>query len=71
MVAVALVALTGCPREPDAPAPGMGVACEQIDDCNAGETCGLLTVCVNGFCAEEPSLVLPCPGEGEPVRPPG
>ena len=71
IAAAALLALTGCPREPDAPEPGMDTPCEQIDDCNAGDTCGLLTLCVDGFCAEEPTLVLPCPGDGAPVRPPG
>lgn len=72
--AVALVlalAATGCPRTPDAPEPGMGTPCEQLNDCNSGVTCGVLRLCVDSFCEEGPgSLIRPCPGEGAPVRPP-
>ena len=61
---------TGCPRQPDAPEPGMGTACEQLSDCNPTETCGALKLCVDGFCEAGRSLIRPCPGSGVPVRPP-
>lgn len=70
LVAVALSAV-GCPRSPDAPDPGMGTPCEQLDDCNPGMTCGALRLCVAGFCEEGASLIRPCPGEGEPIVDPG
>lgn len=70
-LATGCLALAGCPREPDAPEPGMGEPCEQLADCNPDGSCGVLTLCVDGFCAEEPTLVRPCPDEGEPIRPPG
>jgi hypothetical protein len=63
--------LGGCPREPEAPEPGMGTPCEQLSDCNPEDSCGALTLCVDGFCEQDDSLIRPCPGEGEPVRPPG
>jgi hypothetical protein len=59
----------GCPRQPDAPDPLTGTRCEDLADCNAGRSCGALTLCVDGFCEEGASLVRPCPG-GEPVAPP-
>ena len=64
------LAVMGCPRQPDAPDPGMGTPCEQDDlsDCNETD-CGLLRLCVDGFCEDEPSLVRPCPGEGTPIPP--
>jgi hypothetical protein len=71
------VALPGCPREPDAPDPLSGTPCNTLDDCNEGRTCGALTLCVDaregesGYCELGASLVRPCPGEGDPVRPPG
>jgi hypothetical protein len=77
LLAVALFALPGCPRETDAPEPLMGTPCTQLDDCNGDRGCGALKLCVNGpddtdgFCEEGASLIIPCPGEGEPVRPPG
>lgn len=72
ILGVALAALvSGCPRGPEAPDPGMGMECEQLSDCNPDRSCGELTLCVDGFCAQEATLVRPCEGEGEPVRPPG
>lgn len=68
-VALLGLGLLGCPRQPDAPEPGMGTPCEALEDCNPGVACGLLTLCVDGFCEDEPSLVRPCPGEGEPIGP--
>ena len=70
-VLVLAVSLAGCPREPEAPEPGMGTPCEQLSDCNPDESCGALTLCVDGFCEQGATLVRPCPGAGEPVRPPG
>ena len=69
LVAAAFVAfaISGCPRTPDAPDPGGGMPCEQLDDCNPGRTCGALTLCVAGFCEEGASLIRPCPDDGEPV----
>ena len=61
--------LLGCPRQPDAPEPGSGVPCAQLEDCNPDGSCGLLTLCVDGFCADAPSLVRPCEGEGVPIGP--
>jgi len=67
-IALLALSLLGCPRQPDAPEPGDGVACEQLEDCNDPSlTCGLLTVCVDGFCEDAPSLVRPCPDEGQPI----
>ncbi|MGE0787102.1 MAG: hypothetical protein AB7S26_15620 [Sandaracinaceae bacterium] len=68
MVAACALVLVGCPRQPDAPPPGMGTPCEQLEDCNPTASCGLLTQCVDGFCEETSSLVRPCPGVGEPLR---
>lgn len=66
------LAASGCPRTPDAPDPGGGMPCDQLDDCNpGGVTCGALTLCVAGFCEEGASLIRPCPGEGEPIVDPG
>ncbi len=67
----ALLGLTllGCPRQPDAPEPGDGVPCAQLEDCNPTQTCGLLTLCVDGFCEESPSLMRPCPDRGVPLDP--
>ena len=59
--------LLGCPRQPDAPEPGEGTPCEQLEDCNPTASCGLLTLCVDGFCEDSPSLMRPCPNEGEPL----
>ena len=66
------LAATGCPRAPDAPEPGMGTECIQFADCNPGVTCGVLRLCVEGFCEAEGSgsLIRACPGAGDPVRPP-
>jgi len=64
------LAMSGCPRTPDAPEPGMGMPCEQLDDCNAGVSCGALRLCVAGFCEEGNSLIRPCPEVGDPVLPP-
>ena len=61
------LSLSGCPRTPDAPEPGMGTPCVELEDCNAGVTCGALRLCVAGFCERDPSLVRPCPGVGAPV----
>lgn len=61
--------MIGCPRQPDAPPPGMGTPCDSTEECNAGATCGLLRICVEGYCEDEASLVRPCPGEGEPIGP--
>ena len=60
--------LSGCPRQPTAPDPGMGTPCESMDECNEGEACGLLRLCVDNFCEAEPTLVRPCPGTGTPVQ---
>lgn len=60
--------LTGCPRQPEAPDPGMGRACEALEDCNTA-SCGALQLCVDGFCEEGSSLIRPCPGVGAPVPP--
>jgi len=60
--------MSGCPRTPNAPDPGMGTPCEQLIDCNPTATCGALRLCVAGFCEEGNSLIRPCPDEGEPVR---
>lgn len=65
-----VLALTGCPRTPNAPDPIMGTPCEDNADCNPGENCGALTLCVDGLCEVGNTLVVPCPGEGAPVRPP-
>jgi hypothetical protein len=61
--------LGGCPRELQPPPPGEAAPCAVDEDCNAGRSCGLLAICVGGFCEAEPSLVIACPGEGVPVRP--
>jgi hypothetical protein len=68
---VVAVGLAGCPREPNAPDPGMGTPCESLEDCNDGVTCGELKLCVDGFCEEGRSLIRACPGAGDPVVPPG
>ncbi len=64
------LAMAGCPRTPDAPDPGMGTPCEQLDDCNPGVSCGQLRLCVAGFCERERSLIRPCPELGAPVARP-
>lgn len=71
LVSSCVLMLGGCPREPEAPEPGMGTPCEQLSDCNPDGSCGTLALCVDGFCEQYPTLVRPCPGEGEPVRPVG
>lgn len=63
--------LAGCPRGPEPPDPGMGTPCEQLSDCNPDRSCGALTLCVDDYCEQGASLIRPCEGEGEPVRPPG
>lgn len=70
LVATLGVALTACPRPPDAPEPLMGTPCEQLTDCNPGRECGALKLCVDGFCEADASLLRPCRDEGQPVRPP-
>ncbi len=55
-----MLGLAGCPRELQAPPPGDGLACERIEDCNAGRTCGELRICVGGFCEDTPSHVVVC-----------
>ena len=64
------LALSGCPRQPDAPDPGTGQPCETLADCNPGVDCGLLRLCVEDFCEAEASLVRACDDVGAPVRPP-
>ena len=67
VVALCVLCLAACPREIQPPPPGDAIPCEDLSDCNAGRTCGVLVVCVGGFCGEEASHVVPCPGEGTPV----
>ncbi len=74
---LAALALSGCPRTPEAPEPLSGTHCEQLADCNPGRSCGALKLCscttepcVDGFCEEGFSLLRPCRDEGVPVRPP-
>ncbi|MBX3271867.1 MAG: hypothetical protein KF729_16485 [Sandaracinaceae bacterium] len=69
LAALAALTLSGCPRTPEAPGPGTGTPCEQLDDCNPGATCGALRLCVSGFCEAGRSLIRPCPGEGAPIDP--
>ena len=64
---VLALALTGCPRQVTAPEPMGTTPCRQLTDCNPGASCGALRLCVEGFCEAEPSLVRPCPHEGQPV----
>ena len=66
---VLALSLAGCPREAQPPPPGDARPCEAHADCNAGRTCGLLALCVGGFCEEETSVAVPCPEEGTPVPP--
>lgn len=76
LLLLAVLALPGCPRSPDAPEPLSGTPCTQIDECNGDRRCGALKLCVTGpdgtegFCEEGASLIVPCPGEGQPVPPP-
>lgn len=65
--AVLAVSLAGCPREVQPPPPGAARVCEDHPDCNEGRTCGLLALCVGGFCEEEGTLAVPCPEDGTPV----
>ena len=60
--ALAVLCLTGCPREVQEPEPGEAQPCDALEDCNAGLRCGdnPLRACVDGFCEGSPSLVLPC-----------
>lgn len=64
LLVLTTLGLSGCPRTPDAPDPGMGTPCEQLDDCNPGVSCGQLRLCVAGFCEEGRSLIRPCEDEG-------
>jgi len=66
LIALALAALSGCPRDVQAPPPEDAFPCVAIEDCNAS-TCGELRACVDGLCEAEPSLVVPCPGGGSRV----
>lgn len=59
--------LSGCPREPQPPPPGVARPCEVHADCNGGRTCGQLSLCVGGYCEEEGSVAIACPGAGTPV----
>jgi hypothetical protein len=77
VLALGMLVLPGCPHEPEPPEPTMGTPCTQLPDCNGARTCGALKLCVmgpdgtQGFCEDGTSLVVPCPGDGTPVRPPG
>ena len=52
--------ISGCPREADPPAPPPDASmCVDVTDCNE-EACGLLRPCVDGFCAAEPTIAIPC-----------
>lgn len=67
LVIAAMMCATGCPRQPDAPDPGMGEPCESLEACNPGISCGLLRLCVEGFCEDEATLVRACRERGEPL----
>jgi hypothetical protein len=57
-----LFPLAGCPREVQPPPPGEARPCDSHADCNGGRTCGVLSLCVGGFCeAGEGTLAVPCP----------
>lgn len=54
--------VAACPRDNTVPpAPTEARTCVTLADCNGGQTCGLLSACVAGFCEAETSLDLPCP----------
>lgn len=67
LIALGATCLGGCPRELQPPPPGDALSCESDADCNGGRECGLLSLCVGGFCEASPSLARPCPGDGLPV----
>ncbi len=48
----ALALACGCVAKPEATRSG-GTACERVEDCNAGPLCGEVSLCVQGYCAEE------------------
>ncbi|WP_157069437.1 hypothetical protein [Sandaracinus amylolyticus] len=64
---LAATLLAGCPRELQPPPPGDAAACETLEDCNAGRSCGELALCVGGFCEESTTFAIPCPGDGVPI----
>jgi hypothetical protein len=47
------VVLAACVSSPEATRTG-GTACTRDDMCNAGPLCGAISVCVDGFCSEDP-----------------
>lgn len=60
VLAVAVLALSGCPRELEPP-PAAGTVCEAHAECNPPEmTCGELRLCVGGRCEAGHSLHVPC-----------
>lgn len=67
LLALGATLLTGCPRELQPPPPGDATPCTTNEDCNGGRECGLLSLCVGGFCEATPSLAVPCPGDGRPL----
>jgi len=61
LIASALLAAAGCPRELQIP-DASGAACTDNVDCNGGITCGPLRACVLGHCEQDASLAIPCEG---------
>lgn len=58
-----LLVLVGCPRDAETPDPPPAQPCVEDVDCaegDAGRLCGIVRVCVDGFCEAEPSRVVPC-----------
>ncbi|MDH5492559.1 MAG: hypothetical protein OEY14_11465 [Myxococcales bacterium] len=51
-----------CPKETPEPDPPLSTPCSTHAECNpdGGAICGALVACVDGYCALEPSIALPC-----------